>query len=419
MSEVISLLSTEFRKKVGKSKDQRMKSEAVAGVSYPTGFLSYDFLNGTVVHTKSEILPKYNSIGVLDGSVNIVIGRAGCGKSTFVEQCAANIVRPFNNSSIFVEHVEATGMSDVRRQTITGITGDEYIDRYIIRDSGVTAENFYERIKLIYDIKIEKKEEYLYDTGLIDTLGRRIEKLQPTVLILDSLAMIMPEKFTDEDELSGQMSATAGAKALASIFKRIIPLLKAANIIVFVVNHITQKVEINQFKRTKAQLSYLKPDEALPGGVTPVYLATNVIRLDDGTKLKDSEGLGINGSIVDLTIVKSRTAAVGRSVPLVYTFDHGFDYNLSLYVLLKDKGRINGAGAYLYIGNHDEYKFAQKNFLKLLNTDEMFRDIFISEVFDLLSNEIITNDQKYEENSYDHFGVTNTIINNMILGNIA
>ena len=128
MGEVFSLLSNEFRKKVGKSKDERIKSEAVCGVSYPTGFLAFDFLNGSVIHTKSETLPKYNSIGVLDGSVNIVIGRSGCGKSTFVEQCAANITRPFPNSCIFIEHVEATGMSDIRRQTITGITGEEYKD---------------------------------------------------------------------------------------------------------------------------------------------------------------------------------------------------------------------------------------------------------------------------------------------------
>lgn len=415
----ISLLSAEFRRKVGKSKDERMKNEAVSGVGYPTGFLSFDFLNGTVIHTKSETMPKYNSVGVLDGSVNIVIGRSGCGKSTFVEQCAANIVRPFNNSCIFVEHVEATGMSDVRRQTITGITGQEYEDRYIIRDSGVTSENFYERIKMIHDIKIENKENYIYDTGLYDTLGNKIEKLQPTVIILDSLAMIMPEKFTDEDELSGQMSATAGAKALASIFRRIIPMLKSANIILFVVNHITQKVSINPMQKTKAQLSYLKIDESLPGGVTPIYVATNVIRLDDGAKLKDTEGFYIAGSMVDLTIVKSRTSAVGRSVPLVYTFDHGFDYNLSLFVLLKEKGRVNGAGAYLYLGDRSDIKFAQKNFLTLINTNEEFRNIFIKEVYDLLTNEIIIDEYVEDQHNYDHLSVTNDIISNMLSVKVA
>lgn len=416
MGEVVSLLSTEFRRKVGKLKDERMKNEAVAGVSYPTGFLSFDFLNGTVVHTKSPDMPKYNSIGVLDGSVNIVIGRSGCGKSTFVEQCAANIVRPFEGSCVFVEHVEATGMSHTRRQTITGIIGEEYSNKYVIRDSGVTSENFYERIKMIHDIKLENKESYIYDTGLRDTLGNKIEKLQPSVVILDSLAMIMPEKFTDEDELSGQMAATAGAKALASIFRRIIPMLKSANIILFVVNHITQKVAINPMQRTKAQLSYLKPDESLPGGVTPIYVATNVIRLDDGAKLKETEGFYIGGSMVELTIVKSRTAAVGKSVPLVYTFDHGFDYNLSLFVLLKERGRVNGAGAYLYLGDRNDIKFAQKNFLQLLNTNEEFRSIFIKEVYDLLSTEIITDDYKEDLSSYNHLSVTNDIIHGMMLG---
>ena len=409
----ISLLSVEFRKKVSKSKDERIKNEATAGVSYPTGFLSFDFLNGNVIHTKSETMPKYNSIGVLDGSVNIIIGRSGCGKSTFTEQCAANIVRPFNNSTIFVEHVEATGMSEIRRQAITGITGAEYESRYIIRDSGVTSENFYERIKMVHDIKINSKEDYLYDTGLVDTLGKPIQKLQPTVFILDSLAMIMPEKFTDEDELSGQMSATAGARALASIFRRIIPMLKSANIILFVVNHITQKVSINPMQRTKAQLSYLKPDESLPGGVTPIYVATNVIRLDDGTKLKPTEGMYIDGSMVELTIVKSRTAAVGKSIPLVYTFDHGFDYNLSLFVLLKEKGRINGAGAYLYIGDHDEIKFAQKNFLSLLESNIEFKNIFITEVLDVLTTELITDDKGVELANANNMSVTNEILANM------
>ena len=136
--------------------------------------------------------------------------------------------------------------------------------------------------------------------------------------------------------------------------------------------------------------------------------------MDDGAKLKDTEGFYISGSMVDLTIVKSRTSAVGRTVPLVYTFDHGFDYNLSLFVLLKDKGRVNGAGAYLYFGDRDDIKFAQKNFLTLLNTNEEFRNIFIKEVYDLLSTEIIIDDYLDVDSSYNHLEVTNNIIASMM-----
>ena len=60
------------------------------------------------------------------------------------------------------------------------------------------------------------------------------------------------------------MSATAAAKTNAAIFKRIIPMLKSANIILFIINHINQKVDINPMMKSKSQVSYLKQNETLP-----------------------------------------------------------------------------------------------------------------------------------------------------------
>ena len=41
-------------------------------------------------------------------------------------------------------------------------------------------------------------------------------------------------------------------------------MLKTANIILLIINHINQKVSINPMQRTKAQVGYLKVDETLP-----------------------------------------------------------------------------------------------------------------------------------------------------------
>ena len=68
-----------------------------------------------------------------------------------------------------------------------------------------------------------------------------------------------------------------------------------------------------------------------PSGRTPLYLSALICRLDDHSKMKENEGFNIAGTLVDLTIVKSRTSGAGRKVTLVYTFDHGFDQNLSLF----------------------------------------------------------------------------------------
>lgn len=241
----MSILAEKFRESVSKLKDYRMKAESEFGVGYSTGFLNFDFRNGTVVHVKTEEKSfSYYSIGITDGSMIMVIGRSGCGKTTWVLQAAANIIRPYETSCIFHDNIEG-GISNNRVELLTKFYGADLKKRYLPRDTGITAENFYERIKMIYDIKADNRSSYEYDTGVYDTEGNRLYKLEPTVYILDSLAMLMPEKFAAEDELSGQMSATATAKANALVFKRIIPMLKTANIILFIINHINQKVDIN------------------------------------------------------------------------------------------------------------------------------------------------------------------------------
>lgn len=48
----MSLLIDSFRKTVSKSKDERQKAEAEFGVAYSTGYLVFDFMNGTKVEVK-------------------------------------------------------------------------------------------------------------------------------------------------------------------------------------------------------------------------------------------------------------------------------------------------------------------------------------------------------------------------------
>lgn len=393
----MSLMSN-FRAKVSKDKDLRMSQESSFDVAYATGFLGFDFLNGTVVHVKTpEKKFKYNSVGIVDGSITMVIGRSGCGKTTWLVQTAGNIMRRFDKACVWHDDVEG-GIVETRRERLTGLFGNDLKDRYLSRNSGVNTESVYERIKIIHDLKLENRADYEYDTGLYTSRGEKIYKLQPSIYILDSLAMLTPDKYTEEDELSGQMSTTAAAKANAQLFRRIVPLLKSANIMLFVVNHITQAIDINPMAKKKAKLSYLKQDESLPGGNTPIYLANLLIRFDDNTKLKDSEGLGIAGNIVDLSLLKSRTSNVGKSIPLVFDHKRGFDAELSLFQLLKDMKMVNGAGAYLYLKDRSDIKFSQKQFKDKLIESEEFRKLFMEVSLEALEQLIYDPGEEIEEN---------------------
>lgn len=378
-----------FRDTVGSEPQNR---EAVFDVAYPTGFLALDFLNGSVVRVKGK--GKYYSVGVIDGTCITFIGRPGCGKTTLAVQAAANIVRPFENAFILYDDIEG-GSNANRRMALTKFTSDEIVNRIVYRNAGITAENFFERIAALSDLKVSNAEAFTYDTGLFDPSGERIFKFIPTVYILDSLAMLAPGKLSEEEKLSGQMSATALAKTNTQVYKRIIPKLKAANIILLVINHINDKVDINQFQKTAAQTSWLKQNETLPGGKAAIYLANNMFRLEDSTKLKETEGLGIRGTIVDVSIVKSRTNASGRSVPLVFDSWTGFDEEYSLLAFLKSIKEVNAHGAYMSMNDYPDMKFTQKGFKEKLHTDHTFAEAFNETCMKKLK-ELIHEDEKNE-----------------------
>lgn len=396
----MGLLAERFRAQMAKTKDPRME-EAVADVAYPTGFLPFDFLNGTRVHVQGKGEDYwYNSIGIVDGSSNQIIGRSGSGKTTIAVQMAANIIRPFPGAVCVYDDCEA-GSQPARREILTGFSPQEMEERFIYRNTAITAENFYERIAALYEEKLGHKSDYEYDTGLKDSRGNQIYKLVPTVYILDSLAMLTPDKLTEEETLSGQMSTTATAKTNTAVFKRIVPKLKAANIILFVINHINDKIEINAFTHSKAQIGYLKQNETLPGGKAALYLANNMIRVDDGAKLKDSDGLGINGKIVDFEIIKSRTNSAGRSVPMVFNSETGFDQILSLFMFLKSTGGII-TGSTCYVRGYENMKFRQREFKEKLFSDPEFATAFNSvareDLETLLARPIESSAYSYNQN---------------------
>ena len=380
-----------------------MSRETEPDYQYPTGFLSFDYMNGVVVHVKKEDMQfTYNSVGIVDGSLVMVIGRSGCGKTTWCVQSAGNIVRPFEQSAVYMDSLEG-GIVDTRASQLLKMSGDQFKEKFIQRNTGITAENFYERIKIIHDIKLEHRDEFEYDTGTLSPTGEKIYKLAPTVYILDSLALLTPDKYSEEDELSGQMSTTAAAKTNTQVFKRMVPLLKAANIIVFVINHITEKVEISAFSKSQGQLSYLKPDERIGGGRAAIYVSNLLVRMDDHSKMKEDEGFGIDGILVDLTLLKSRTSHAGNKVTLVFNYESGFDPELSLLYFLKSEKLINGAGAYLYFGDRSDLKFSQKQFKQKLKESEEFRQAFIETVMPALQKLINDNGDEdfYKDNTYD------------------
>lgn len=364
-----------YREKVKSHKDPRMKTEGEFDIQYPSGFLALDFANGSRidVHPNDGSAPfSYYSVGIMDGAAMELVGRPGCGKTTLGIQIAASIVERFEWSSFFHDDIEG-GVSDSRKVTLTGWDLETMSKKYRYRNAGITAENFYESISTIKDIKLANKDNIMYDTGVYDFYGNKIYKMQPDVYLLDSVALLIPEKFSEEEELSGSMSATAAAKSNTLSFKRIIPMLKACNIILILINHINDDVS---FMPKKPEMAWMKQGETIPGGKVMKYLPNLIIRLDESSKLMEDKDLGINGVIVDAMIAKSRTGRAGRVCQLVFDYENGFDRELSLFVMLRNAKKITNAGAFFTLEGFPDMKFTQKKFKEKLRNDPDFANAF-------------------------------------------
>ena len=388
----MTMLSAAFREQVKQTKDLSQINEMTYSVSYPTGFPNFDIVNGYIQEINGR---KRLELGLSDGSINMLISDSGLGKTTFATQIACNIAKQFKTSCVFYEQAEV-GTNIQRIKNLTGFLSDDgFRDRFVVRDAGITIESIYNRIKMVHDIKMKNPDDYLYDTGLTDHNGKHILKFEPTIWVADSIPMIMTGKNAEADDTNNMVGAQ-NAKGNSEYYKKIVPLCRAANIIMILINHITTDINTGIFHK-KPEFPYLKEGEHLPGGKTLHYVSNIIARIELKTKLKDSEGLGIIGSIVNLDMVKSRTNKTSKArCILVFDLDAGYDADLSMFVTLKEEKLIEGAGAFLKIPGSD-IKFAQKNFKQIMNTNPEFARNFAQYSMKVLIDRLVADYERIKE----------------------
>lgn len=388
-----TLLSAAFREQVKNTKDISQKNEMRYSVSYPTGFLNLDFANGYIQELEDG--SKYFQLGLSDGSINMVISDSGVGKTTLCTQAACNIIKPFKTSCLFVEQAEV-GTNIERIKNLAGLDTEEYNNRVIVRDAGITIESVYNRVKTVHDIKVNNPDDYMYDTGLVDYKGK-VFKYEPTIFIIDSVKMVLSNKNAEADETTN-MSAAQNANANSQYYTKMVPLCREANIILILINHITTDINTG-FLPKKSELPYLKQGEHIAGGKSLTYIQNNIFRLDIKSKLKAEDTFGILGSIVNVDIVKSRTNNSDRGrCTLVFDQTLGYDSDLSLLLLLKDNKILEGSGAYLKLPGYDN-KFTQKNFKEKLYSDPEFYNVFVSVCLNYLKDELLAAHERIKKNN--------------------
>ena len=403
---MMTMLATLFREQMNKSKNVANKTEMTYSVSYPTGLLPLDLTTGYIQNVNGE--QKFE-LGISDGSINTLIGDSGTGKTTLLVAMACSIIKPFRTSSIFFEQAEV-GTNIQRIKNLSGITdANGFTDRFIVRDAGITIESIYDRIKAVYDIKTNNPEIYQYDTGLVDLKGQKVFKYEPTVFIIDSIKLVTSQnkmyagigayETADQkgDDKVTNMDGAQEAGSVAVYLKKMVPLCRLANIIMILVNHITHSIPANSRIPQKSEFPFLKQNEHLGSAKLLHYISNIMLRLDIVSKLipgKDTNPYGVDGSIVQIDIVKNRTNKSGRArCNLIFDQSTGFDNEYSMLLMLKEYEVLEGTGAYLRLPGYDT-TFSVRNFKQKLHSDPEFCQAFNMTCFNFI--------RKTLEDEYNH-----------------
>lgn len=341
---------------------------------YSTSIDLLDYRNGRVENGEALV-------GVDGGKIITIIGKSGSGKTTCAMQMATDIVTPYEHGQVIhLDFENAT--TKARIKTLSGWDDDTIKAKYIHLNQGIYSETLYSLVKASAKIKLENFEKLAIGTGRTNYSGEEIKCLPPTVFLVDSWATVVPKNITEEEELSGQMSATAIAKTNNAIIKRITGTLQQANITLIIVNHITQKVDIGPVK-TSNSLNYLGQDESIPGGTSAIYMANVLLKLQAGSKLEEDKDFGIKGFYVNGTYLKSRTNEAGRKFELVYSQSEGFDNFLTNFNQMKAAKLLRGNGRAYYFDFAPDTKFTQKNVKALYESNKEWASLFDQAISDL------------------------------------
>jgi hypothetical protein len=194
-----------------------------------------------------------------------------------------------------------------------------------------------------------------------------------------------PLEVVEDPDLDNNMIPGKMAAANKAMLTSIVSLLEQYNITILAINHITTKIVTNKYAPRKVQLPGLGDDENLPGGNCWSFMPSYVFKLTSGAEMKADKDLQIEGRMTEVRFIKTRSGFNNNREKFVLTAKKGFSNVLANFMHLKENGFLVGGGkAGFSLKGHEQWRFTQKNFIGLYNSDEEFQNAFnevISEVY--------------------------------------
>lgn len=339
-----------------------------APIVLKSGFPVLDTLNGSILQTKQG-----NRIytGFDGGRIIGIVGKASTGKTTLASQLAYGLIKNYENG--FIQIADFEGSNSIQSiQRWSGLYAEDIGQKFEILTSighknnddeerdPLTIQSLFTLVKRMRDLKVENKSILMH----LDEYGTPY--YEPSVILIDSIAAARGDNEVDEksEELGTSTAVTRRAQFIKQFLTSALPLMEEANIYIIYINHINDMISISGMPQP-AQLRDLKNSEAIPGGKGLLYLTNVLIKLTIKEKMSaEKDAYGIDASITEALLLKSRSAETGKSRDLVFVPTKGYLNELTSFVNLNKLKLIEGVSKHSIPGWPNT--FAKKELMGLI-----------------------------------------------------
>ena len=314
-----------------------------------------------VIPTGIDLLDAILGGGLAIGSLDIIVGQPGSGKSMLAIQVLAQAQKMYEGKLIgaFLDSEEATTT---------------------IRLSNLGVR--FPKIKPYPDITVEKVFKFLEGLCLFKEKKKIIDT--PSVVIWDSIANTLSEKEREAEDVNQVIGYKA--RMLSILIPKYVARCSQYNIAFIAVNQLRDVLNIGQFSAPK-DLKFMSASKDMPGGTVLKYNAFHLLEMKLKSALKP-EMYGFDGVIVKVKCVKNKLFSPNIEIEIVGSFTTGFSNFWTNYNFLATTKRLN-TGAWNCLVTLPDKKFRTKDAESLYLSDDTFKEKYDESVKEAIQTEII------------------------------
>ena len=365
---------------------------------YPTDFLFFNTLTGKNVRQDgAHGVVTNRARGYREGNMMMVVGDQGIGKTTWCFNSAGGIKKWVdnhpNNEKLARTQIHILSLED--GMEISSIKKNIYADRVdfergeiIIHDPGkITTEYVSQTIMQIYEAKKRKGIKIPMKT----VSGDIKMTYPPTICIIDSIGILMPEKLKNEDALDNNMIYAQSISKNGLMIQTVFSMLREANIMMWMISHKNKTINTGNTPNARVYQN-LSPDDKIGGGKKIQYYADIImnfarINTHNGNKETVSDIIKVNNDMIGYAteggFVKNRFGDSSNNSKFNLVFDYSCGFNpmySMLYQIFAGNVEIFGsAGAYKTLANYPDKFFKADVTGKILN-DPKFRTALLDQI---------------------------------------